>query len=249
MNRHWELIGTVILSFSLFCSSSSAANFSVKGDFEKVTIKEKVNGCSIDAEYPRFRAGKIPADAVAGLNGEVRLFVRKDIKNAVGDGTAGNAFLKHDRKDDKGLGSFESITFKVVRVDARYVSIKFERYHYGEGAAHGLNIISTFNYDIARKKIIGLDDLFEPKSAYLEELSMLCGKDLIKQVGKVDEGWIKDGIAPNKVNFAAFGLQEKALVLYFQPYQVACYASGEPEVHISFNMLTTLKKELIGKKR
>ena len=183
-------------------------------------------------EYPRFKAGKLPASAVKRVNNEIKRFILR------------KADPLHPDYDDDGSESSDGVSFEVIRADAHYVSIKFEDYYYMSGAAHGLMRIFVFNYDVRAKKMVQLGDLFKKGAAYEENISRICIADILKEQGSGVENWIKAGASADEDNFSAFAVSDKALTIYFQPYQVTSYAGGYPEVKIPFSKLPGLRKDI-----
>jgi hypothetical protein len=129
----------------------------------------------------------------------------------------------------------------VIRLDERFVSIKFKKYFYGIGAAHGLTLIAGFNYDVKQMKQIKLGDLFKAGTDYLKQISDYCIQDLGRQLGKEMDSWIKEGAVPKEEKLKEFTLGKEDLIIYFSDYQIADYATGAQQVKIPFSRLLNLK--------
>lgn len=95
------------------------------------------------------------------------------------------------------------------------------------GGAHGLTIIKSLTFDILTGKSYQLADLFKPDSNYVKILSDIVKVQITEQ--KVDLlGEFKE-IRPDQDYYIA----DKALVLYFQLYEITPYAYGFPYFPIS----------------
>jgi hypothetical protein len=98
-------------------------------------------------------------------------------------------------------------------------------YHYH--AAHGMTVIKSLTFDLQKGKLVALKDLFKPGSGYVKRISELI---------KVQ---IKERNIPLLVDFTAikpdqdFYIADKALVVYFQLYEITPYAYGFPMFPIS----------------
>jgi hypothetical protein len=237
----WGSREAVIMGMILCCPIAAIADGTVTNNsFETITINRVIDQTTIEAQYPQFLTGKIPKEIVSEVNKEVERFLEKSIADALQDGLSGSVLVDHKKPDPNSKVS-EDISFDVIRADPHYVSIKFSRYHYEEGGAHGLMVISAFNYDIARKMIIGLGDLFEPGEPYLENLSKICTKDLLRQLGEVTESCTRGGAEPSLENLGVFAISSRGIIIYFQPYQVTSYSGGAPEVKIQFKRLSGIR--------
>ena len=98
-------------------------------------------------------------------------------------------------------------------------------YHYH--AAHGMTVIKSLTFDLQKGKQAALKDLFKPGSDYVKRISDLIAVQ------------IKERDIPLLVDFTAikpdqdFYIADKALVVYFQLYEITPYAYGFPMFPIS----------------
>lgn len=95
------------------------------------------------------------------------------------------------------------------------------------GGAHGLTIIKSITVDTTTGQVFHLVDFFKPGSNYVQVLSKIVGRQ-IKERDIPVLGEYK-GISPSQ----DFYLADKALVLYFQLYDLVPYAYGFPYFPIS----------------
>lgn len=125
----------------------------------------------------------------------------------------------------------------------RYVSIEFSISDMTAGQAHPTNYTDTFNYDIEKEKEMKISDVFTPDSNYIAELSKISTADLLAQNKKLqftDPEWIKKGAGPKSENFQKFLLTKDSLVVVFDVYQVASYASGVQKATIPYNTISKM---------
>ncbi|KAF0816752.1 MULTISPECIES: DUF3298 and DUF4163 domain-containing protein [unclassified Cytobacillus] len=107
------------------------------------------------------------------------------------------------------------------------LSLSLNNYVYHYHAAHGMTVIKSLTFDLQKGKQVALKDLFKPGSDYVKRIS-----DLIKVQ-------IRERDIPLLVDFQAikpdqdFYIADKALIIYFQLYEIAPYAYGFPMFPIS----------------
>ena len=99
------------------------------------------------------------------------------------------------------------------------------------GGAHGGHILRSLNFREGDEQFT-IGDVFKPGSGYLATLSKLSRTKLKAALGNELGNWSDDGTTPVTSNFEAFYLTEGKLHIIFQPYQVAPWASGAPEITI-----------------
>jgi hypothetical protein len=213
--------------------------------YKTANIKKEGKSYSVDIEYPEITNKRLAVDTQQKVNDAIKMFVHKlfdhDLKTFV------ETEPKWTKKELEGIasGNLVDLDFKIIRLDQSFVSIRFEKYTYGIGAAHGLTHIAGFNYDAGTIKQINLADLFKPGTDYLKQISDYSILDLKKQLNKesnyADENWIREGASPTEENFREFALTKDCLIIFFNDYQVACHAAGTPEVKIPFKKLSNLE--------
>lgn len=112
--------------------------------------------------------------------------------------------------------------------------------------AHPNTTYKSFTFDANTGKQLLLADLFLPNSEYLNTLSTLSRKALVKQQGDAaDEAdFIDPGTTPDADNFADFAIDGNNLTLFFAPYQVASYAQGPQTVRIPLSQIANILKSV-----
>ncbi|MBN8203689.1 DUF3298 and DUF4163 domain-containing protein [Bacillus sp. NTK034] len=117
------------------------------------------------------------------------------------------------------------------------LSLSLSNYVYHYHAAHGMTVIKSLTFDLQKGKQVSLKDLFKPGSDYVKRLSELISIQ------------IKQRDIPLLVDFKAirpdqdFYIADKALIIYFQLYEITPYAYGFPMFPISIYDLQNIIEE------
>src|SRR5690606_35843477 len=117
--------------------------------------------------------------------------------------------------------------YEVKNNQRQVLSLSLSNYTYHQKAAHGMTTIESLTFDIEKKKLCTLKDLFKPGSNYVRRLSALV--DI--QIQERDLPTLGDfpGISPDQ----DFYIADKTLVIYFQLYEITPYVVGLPMFPIS----------------
>ncbi len=217
---------------------------------------------SIDAEYPQF--GSDDPKMEEELNSKIAAF----ITNVVDDFRAAAIAQTPEKlrlKETLSTASWDSLSIvhKISLLTPDYLSIEFVIQTYGAGAAHPNSATRTLNFQFGPLKQIELRDLFRPSTNYLQALSEYCVAELHKlqpprwwdpaeraeQLKLRLDDWITTGAAPNSANYRSFVLVNEGIAVFFDPYQVACYAEGRYEVFVPFQFLKPFLTEQIYRTR
>ncbi|MGG3799555.1 DUF3298 domain-containing protein [Metabacillus fastidiosus] len=117
------------------------------------------------------------------------------------------------------------------------VSLTFNNYTFS-GGAHGLTVIKSLTFNVKNGKSYELSDLFKKGSPYVERIS-----NIIRRQIKERDIFLLDPpfktIKPNQ----EFYLADKAIVIYFQLYDLTPYVFGFPFFPISLYELEDLIDE------
>ncbi|HOJ12302.1 MAG TPA: DUF3298 domain-containing protein [Clostridiales bacterium] len=117
------------------------------------------------------------------------------------------------------------------------LSLSIGNYTIAYPAAHGLTIIRSLTFDIITGKAYKLNELFKPESNYVKKLSLIIEKQIKER--KVPLLSDFKGIRPDQDYYIA----DKALVVYFQLYELTPYAYGFPQFPISVYELESIIRE------
>ncbi|MFC0470547.1 DUF3298 domain-containing protein [Halalkalibacter kiskunsagensis] len=116
--------------------------------------------------------------------------------------------------------------FEIKNNQRDIVSLTNSHYSFS-GGAHGTTILRSLTMDVNTGQVYSLKKLFKPNSDYQKRLN-----ELIRvQIKSRDMPLIADftGIAPNQYYYIA----DKALIIYFQLYELLPYVYGFPYFVIS----------------
>lgn len=117
------------------------------------------------------------------------------------------------------------------------LELKKSAYDYPFGAAHGMPIMEYAHVDTRTGAFYQLEDLFKEDSDYVKVLSDIV-REQIKEHGEEMGVWPDSykGIKPDQ----PFFLSSEALMLYFEPYEIAPYSSGFPTFTIPFEEISDI---------
>lgn len=150
-----------------------------------------------------------------------------------------------------------AISHKVSLYVSDLLSLEFQIYKYGAGAAHGNSMTKTMNFRLHPSKELQLHDVFKTSTNYLGMLSKYCFDDVRKQQSgrQSDAGmepdpfksehdeWLLKGTAAVDRNYERFSFAKGGIRINFDPYHVACYAEGKYEVFIPSYVLKPVIRE------
>ena len=132
-------------------------------------------------------------------------------------------------------GSFLDVTYTLVSQVGDFWSFKFDLSFYADTAAHPGSYSLTLNYDLGQGRELALNDLFLPNSNYLEMISNYCTTQLSKQ--PYADSFFLEGAKPSLENYHSWNIAPNGLLVTFDVYQVAPYASGPQTVVVPFHEL------------
>lgn len=200
---------------------------------ETVLIAEKNEdiGYVIDVEYPKI-ANLKDKETEDRVNQEIKT----DIENTI------PVFSKNSGFED--VDSEFKVDYAIEFLSENLLSVRFFYNLYEAGAAHSNVYIDVFNYDFAKKKRIGLSDIFAGDSKYIEFISQYSINDIFKSMSEAErkslDEMVKTGAGPKEENFANFVFNEDNLTFIFNPYQVAPYAAGVMQVRMPYEELKNI---------
>jgi len=185
----------------------------------------------IDVTYPQ-------------IAGSDNLYIRKlnqHIKNLVTDQyqwplNPSKTDLKYYREKWPDVFNTVDIDYDIRSANDSLLSIYFEGYSYGIGAAHSVQYSFSLNYDLTLRKELKLHDLFEPRSKYLKFISHYC----ITELSKKPELLFEDALKPRAENFESWNFTREGIQFNFDECKVFGCASDEQVVVIPFDALSQL---------
>lgn len=117
--------------------------------------------------------------------------------------------------------------YEIKNNQRQVLSLSLSNYTYHESAAHGMTYIKSLTFDIQKEKMYELKDLFKSGSNYVERLSNLIDIQIKQRDIQLLDGF--NSIKPDQDYYIA----DKALVIYFQLYEITPYVGGFPMFPIS----------------
>jgi hypothetical protein len=133
-------------------------------------------------------------------------------------------------------GSLTEMTghYEIKTNERGLLSLTLSNYAYSYHMAHGFTIVKSLTFEINSGKSYALADLFKPGSDYIAVLSQSIALQLKQRSLPLLNGFRT--IHPNQDYYLA----DKALVLYFQLYDITPYYVGFPMFPISvYDLLST----------
>ncbi|MFV2047078.1 DUF3298 and DUF4163 domain-containing protein [Metabacillus litoralis] len=134
--------------------------------------------------------------------------------------------------DDYGYGDFwdweYDFTFEIHYNQEHRLSVLFREYAY-TGGAHGMSGIYTLNFDCLTGNTINLSSAIKGKTKTVRNYAY---NDLRNQEKRGEEMLLLDSVNQIVINDSdrPWVYNAKGVKLFFQEYEVAPYASGNPEV-------------------
>jgi hypothetical protein len=221
-------IKSVLIFYILLCSlpGSSYAEYAPVSA-EKNRIVENTKTYKINVFFPEIKK--------AGIDDTIKKFVQDTI----------NSFksLPSEQTISHQWENTLYIDYQIYRSGSRNVSFKFEVYIF-TGGAHGITSIKTFTFDMPTQKEIYLTDLFKKDCKPFEVIYPLVKKRLEEKLNGTF--WIEQGTGKEKENYKHFVLSDRAVIFFFQQYQVAPYAMGIQEVKIPLTELKNITGQYLS---
>ncbi|HEX2925798.1 MAG TPA: stalk domain-containing protein [Ruminiclostridium sp.] len=234
---------SVSIVFSILVTGASATETAAAGSSFYVSVNRlyvENNGYNLNVITPYFQ-GFEGAD-------KVNQFIQDgDIQN-VGDI---NQVFDYNKKDSKDNGGYPiSVGLGGTYIYSRngdILSVRLDRYNY-TGGAHGSSWIDAITMNTGTGKTYSkISDIFKTGSAWQSFIK----NSIVKQIGDRDKKSIKTGGYPiffddaeatikaydNNFNYYIDG---NTLVIYFEEYELAPYASGIPKFSFTAQSLKNL---------
>lgn len=214
--------------------SASALSAQQLPEFQNSTLQiENAKRPSVSKSYPVF--GKKNIDKA------IKFFV--DNQAAAYLQMANENFEEMDEESRKLAQWDMNGSFTVTQPSKDIVSIVFTIESYS-GGAHGNYSEDVLNFDLKTDRELQFQDLFEEPSVALKLLSQYCASALKEKIGEqADADMIAYGTYPTLANFSEIQLAPGKVVIHFQPYQVAPWVEGAPQIVVPLEKLSEAKPE------
>lgn len=138
-------------------------------------------------------------------------------------------FLIQQQYRQQGADSFVEMigSYEIKTNERNILSLSLTNYAYAYEHAHGLTLMKSLTFNVQTGKQYQLKDLFKPGSNYIEVLSEIIQHQIDERHIQLLNGF--PGVSPHQ----DFYIADKALVLYFQLYEITPYYIGFPMFPIS----------------
>lgn len=177
---------------------------------------------NLDLAYPRV-LGLENQTAQDKMNAAITREVQKQLQE--------QGYLQHPEKT-------EVTAYYETKTNERGVlSLTLSNYAYTQHMAHGLTLLNGLTFDTGTGSSYRLGDLFKPGSDYIRVIS-----DIVRaQIRERDVPLLDEfkGIRPDQ----DFYIADKALVVFFQLYEITPYVYGFPMFPISVYALQDIIPE------
>lgn len=133
--------------------------------------------------------------------------------------------------------------YTVVLATDAVLSIYFNAYSYGIGAAHPVQYSFVINYDVMSGKELKLARLFKRGSKYLEFISRYCIDKVTIEIPPA--ALFAEALAPIDANFESWNFTRDGIRFNFDECKLFGCAAGEHTVEIPYaEMKTILNTEM-----
>jgi hypothetical protein len=148
-----------------------------------------------------------------------------------------NMWIDKGIKPEDNLDYSYTGEFKIGFNRKNLLELEKSAYDYPFGAAHGMPVMQYAHVDTRTGAFYQLEDLFKDGSDYVKVLSDILRKQ-INEHGEEMGVWPDSykGIKPDQ----PFFLSGDALMLYFEPYEIAPYAAGFPTFTVPFTEIADI---------
>ncbi|MEP0861403.1 MAG: DUF3298 and DUF4163 domain-containing protein [Ignavibacterium sp.] len=136
--------------------------------------------------------------------------------------------------------SFET-DFRVTFNSKDFISVVLDYYEF-TGGAHGNYYSIGYNIRTSDGKVFGISDILKPNS--LQALNEFCAEEIMNMfdANSLNEA----GLFEDELNISEdqdFYIIPNALVIQFDPYEVAPYAMGSIDVELEFSKIKNIIKD------
>jgi hypothetical protein len=198
----------------------------LKGDVyvETKIVQSKNDDLEIDAELPIVPETNI---AAAWVNADVKQsFLKAQLE------------VQDCRREERGPVHPYSLFYRyeIPCNEGGLLSIVTENYQY-TGGAHGMTFKTAYNVDVSGGRLLILRDFFPNRDNYLADIKAKIKESL--HTGPESECYFPDAsetIDAYQGDFP-FYISGKNVVIFFHPYEIACYAAGFREFEIPWDVL------------
>jgi hypothetical protein len=221
--RNFILIFILVAILSS-CGNNSPNSLSIdqsnfKNDFyiDSIIIKDEKLQITYDIDIPIFKSDSIFTSIIQNkVQTHKKQFTHRVAELIAEDSTMLNS-----------VGSFFSASPASIYEDSSITSVCYIFSTYFAGNVHGLTIYTSLNFDRKLKCLIDFENYFT-LSSHLDSITM---KDLINKAIN------RPSVGINKIHKMDFSLIKDSISFNFGDYEIASYAEGIIQAHVSRQLL------------
>ncbi len=142
-------------------------------------------------------------------------------------------FFKTAKQEDFRFHQYQAMVTYDVKNKGNILSLVFKYYQY-TGGAHGLTSVVSYNLDTDTGKDISLKDFLNRTNLNIDQVK----EKIVSEIGANPNNYFPDAIETirNKNNLSYY-VKDYNLFIYFQSYDIAPYAAGNPQFEIKFRSI------------
>jgi hypothetical protein len=196
-----------------------------------VSLEDQSRRYEIDAIYPKIEGST--SAGILKLNKWIKKLATDEYKWTLSPST--KSALRYYEKFP-GISNSVSMSYEVPLATHELLSIYFNAFHYGIGAAHSVQHSFAVNYDLRTGRILKLRDLFKSGAKHLEFISAYCISELAKDNPHLTPPsvTVTDVLAPRAKNYESWTLSKDGIRFNFDACNVDACAAGAKQVVIPF---------------
>lgn len=230
MKRKLAFILTVLaLIFYAFIQEGSALGFK---DSDGITVSEE----RVKEEKPYIRINLVIPKFTIPFNKALENTINSQLYKDITDfKKSTEAIALENNKDllEKGISitPYEAITKYTIHHTKDILSVVVNYYQY-TGGAHGIYTLKPYNYDLKSGKRLALGDLF--KAGY--DYKTIINNEIKSAIAKEPEQYFVNEFNSIRDD-QEFYITDRGIIVYFQVYEIAPFAAGNPEFLIPFSLI------------
>lgn len=235
MRKFVSMLVICVILLSTTTHSFAEDSFSVK----HTVIKADEELCNINIAVPYFEGFK--------NSDEINRQIRNIVADFIGDIRAVSKSLEEYRNEliESGEEPFDWETMLLINYDysrnGDILSLKLDVYSY-RGGAHGMSYIYPFTINTRTGEIYSFKSLFKENTNWNEVITQLIFDEIEKSSDMYFFEDYKETIFGKKGQYNYY-IDGSKLVIYFDLYDIAPYASGMPKFTIDADNIKELLKD------
>ncbi len=205
------------------------------------TVNESNDFYNINIKYPV---------EIRDINRDVEKYIKSNLESVKSEWAMDGDLYKNElklRKDfpDRPIVKYEyNVSYEKVESNSlNTVSYIIKSYTF-TGGAHGNTALQTFTFN--KNGLVTIDNLLDLQKGNDKKITLILADKLQKTLGEqYNEDMLKEGLGLSgdsigflyQSNLMRFVILDEGIKFIFDQYQVAPYASGNPEVLLSWDEL------------